>query len=47
MGHSDIKTTESIYAHFDNERHLKSGQKIISAFDNFEKKPENDDGMER
>lgn len=47
MGHSDIKTTENIYAHFDNERHLKSAQKIISAFDNFEKKIENDDEMER
>ena len=32
LGHSQITTTESIYAHFDNERHKGSAQKILNAF---------------
>lgn len=32
LGHSQITTTESIYAHFDTERHLSSAQKILNAF---------------
>ncbi|MBD5131740.1 MAG: site-specific integrase [Clostridiales bacterium] len=32
LGHSQITTTESIYAHFDTERHLNSAQKIFNAF---------------
>ncbi len=32
LGHSQITTTESIYAHFEDKRHLNSAQKIINAF---------------
>lgn len=32
LGHSQITTTESIYAHFDTERHKNSAQKILNAF---------------
>lgn len=32
LGHSQITTTESIYAHFDTERHQSSAQKILNAF---------------
>lgn len=32
LGHSQITTTESIYAHFNTERHLNSAQKIYNAF---------------
>ncbi len=32
LGHSQITTTESIYAHFENETHLKSAMKIVKAF---------------
>lgn len=32
LGHSQITTTESIYAHFDTERHQSSAQKIFNAF---------------
>lgn len=32
LGHSQITTTESIYAHFDTERHQNSAQKIFNAF---------------
>jgi len=32
LGHSQITTTESIYAHFEDKTHLKSAQKILNAF---------------
>ncbi len=32
LGHSQITTTESIYAHFNTERHKNSAQKILNAF---------------
>ena len=32
LGHSQITTTESIYAHFDTQRHQSSAQKIFNAF---------------
>ena len=32
LGHSQITTTESIYAHFNTERHKNFAQKIINAF---------------
>ena len=32
LGHSTVKTTEMIYAHFDNVIHLKSAAKISEAF---------------
>ncbi len=37
LGHSQISTTESIYAHFENEIHLKSAAKVYSALS---KKPQ-------
>ncbi len=32
LGHSEITTTEKIYAHFDEGRHRKSAEKITAAF---------------
>ncbi len=32
LGHSQITTTESIYAHFEDKIHIKSAQKILNAF---------------
>ena len=32
LGHSQITTIESIYAHFDTQRHQNSAQKILNAF---------------
>ncbi len=32
LGHSQITTTESIYAYFEDKTHLKSAQKILNAF---------------
>lgn len=31
LGHSQITTTEAIYAHFDNEKHLISANKVLNA----------------
>lgn len=48
LGHSDIKTTENTYAHFDNTRHLRSANKILTAFESVENRGEakKDDEME-
>ena len=32
LGHSQITTTEKLYAHFEYKSHLKSAQKIANAF---------------
>ena len=36
LGHSEITTTEKIYAHFDENRHRKSAEKITAAFHGFD-----------
>ena len=47
LGHSNIKTTESIYAHFDDERHQNAALKIHMAFESLKNKDkEKKDDME-
>ena len=33
LGHSEITTTEKLYAHFEYKNHLKSAMKITNAFE--------------